>query len=133
LKRFLGVLEITKQYKSKVIMSAMLSQAQRERLFENMRTASSCARRRNLTKQNCWRNRRMLIERAYRRYTSDAPTDVWRAGRPNAHLSRFRDTDSQAEEEDEEEDDGRDSVTEENEDEDEEDDVKDIDTDSDTD
>lgn len=99
----------------------LLTEAQRTRLYENVRNCSSCIRRRNLSRASRRRNFHIYIDRMYRE--PERPSDVWRHHRQRATTPRpsakKEDDESQAEVDDDDgdtEDEEEDSEDEEEED-----------------
>jgi hypothetical protein len=91
----------------------LLTEAQRTRLYENVRNCSSCTRRRNLSRASRRRNFHIYIARMYREH--ERPSDVWRHHRQTTRPSSKKDEESQAEvdteDEEEEEEEEEDSVS----------------------
>jgi hypothetical protein len=58
----------------------LLTQTERSRLYENARNASSCLRRRNLSRKSRRRNFYLSLERFYRNQENPRE-DVWKMGR----------------------------------------------------
>ena len=58
----------------------LLTENERSRLYENARNASTCTRRRNLSRKSRRRNFYLSLERYYRNQENPRE-DVWRRGR----------------------------------------------------